>query len=55
MAFVTPMKFMWNIQNISPYLIGLKPPAQAISSYPTGVDQIWKMGAVYHRFNGILT
>ena len=41
--------FLLYIQNISPVLIGLK--ATANSSQPTGVDQISKMRALYHRFD----
>ena len=36
------------IKNILPFLIGFK-------AEPTGVDQIWKMRAIYHRFDGLLT
>ena len=40
------------IQNISQFLTGSNSPAD--SSSPAGVDQIWKMRAMYHQFDGIL-
>ena len=35
----------------SPFLIGSNPLAN--SSEPTGTDLMWKMRAIYHRFDGI--
>ena len=42
------------IQTLSPLPIGSKSPANS-STTSTGVGQIWKMRAIYHRFDGILT
>ena len=39
------------IQNISPFLIGSNRSANSLQ--PISVGQIWKMRAIYHRFNGI--
>ena len=39
------------IQNISPFLIGSNRSANSLQ--PISVGQIWKIRAIYHRFNGI--